>query len=56
MTFEFSTNAPKPNSELIHTYKILPHLYQPFKRQSHKMVKHTQAICRQFPEELFECV
>ena len=27
-----------------------------FKRQSHKMVKHTQTIRRQFPDELFECV
>ena len=28
----------------------------PFKRQFHKMVKHTQTIRRQFPDELFECV
>ena len=28
----------------------------PFKRQSHKMVKHTQTIRRQFADELFECV
>ena len=28
----------------------------PFKRQSHKMVKHTQAIRGQFTDELFECV
>ena len=27
-----------------------------FKRQSHKMVKHTQTIRRQFADELFECV
>ena len=29
--------------------------YYPFKRQSNKIVKHTQTI-RQFPDELFECV
>ena len=29
---------------------------QPFKRQSHKMVKHTQTIRRQFACELFDCV
>ena len=35
---------------------VLSHYYIPFKRQSHKMVKHTQTIRRQFPDELFECV
>ena len=25
-------------------------------RQPHKMVKHTQTICRQIADELFECV
>ena len=34
----------------------LPKKLQPFKRQSHKMVKHTQTIRRQFTDELFECV
>ena len=29
---------------------------EPFKRQPHKMVKHTQKICWQFAHELFECV
>ena len=29
--------------------KNLGESYQPFKRQPHKMVKHTQAICRQQP-------
>ena len=29
---------------------------EPFKRQSHKLVKHTQTILRHFPDELFECV
>ena len=28
----------------------------PFKRQFHKMVKHTQTIRRQIADELFECV
>ena len=27
-----------------------------FKHQSHKMVKHTQTVRRQFADELFECV
>ena len=27
-----------------------------FKRQFHKMVKHTQTIRRQIADELFECV
>ena len=31
-------------------------LHKPFKRQSHKMANHTQAIRRQFADELFECV
>ena len=30
--------------------------FYPFKHQSHKMVKHTQTIRRQFADELFECV
>ena len=29
---------------------------QPFKRQFHKMVKHTQTICQQFGDEFFEWV
>ena len=28
----------------------------PFKRQSHKMAKHTQTIRRQIADELFGCV
>ena len=30
-------------------------LHYAFKRQSHKMVKHTQTIRRQIVDELFEC-
>ena len=29
---------------------------QPFKRQNHKIVKHTQTICREITDKLFECV
>ena len=29
---------------------------EPFKRQFHKIVKHTQTIRRQIADELFECV
>ena len=29
---------------------------EPFKRQSHKIVKHTQTIRQQFANELFECL
>ena len=32
-----------------------PNTY-PFKRQSHKVVKHTQTIRREFADELFGCV
>ena len=31
-------------------------LFSPFKRQPHKMVKHTKTIRRQITNELFECV
>ena len=31
-------------------------MMMPFKRQSHKMVKHTQTVRRQFVDQLFECV
>ena len=36
--------------------KILNDFQLFFKRQPHKMVKHTQAICRQITDGLFECV
>ena len=35
-------------------YRFLAHKF--LERQSHKMVKHTKTICRQFADELFECV
>ena len=31
-------------------------LFWPYKRQSHKMAKHTQTIRRQIADELLECV
>ena len=31
-------------------------IYRTFKRQLHKMIKHTQTIYRQIANELFECV
>ena len=31
-------------------------LLNPNQRQSHKMVKHTLTISRQFADEMFECV
>ena len=40
-------------------FEILENLVnsdKPFKRQSHKMVKHTETIRRQFADELFESV
>ena len=40
------------NVRKIHVSKLA----WPFKRQSHKMVKHTQTIRRQIANELFECV
>ena len=38
--------------------RVYAHLdfFERFKHQSHKMVKHTQTIRRQFADELFECV
>ena len=35
--------------------KLINHSY-PFKRQPHKMVKHTQTIRRLTGDEMFECV
>ena len=49
-------NVPKL---VLNTLEILLHLLQDlwlFKRQPHKMVKHTQTIRRSFADELFECV
>ena len=31
-------------------------VFLPFKRQINKVAKHTQAICQQFADKLFECV
>ena len=31
-------------------------VFNPFKRQPHKMVKHSQTIRRQIADELFECL
>ena len=39
-----------------HHYYIFCLFYYPFKRQFHKMAKHTQTIRRQIADELFECV
>ena len=38
--------------------RVYAHLdfFERFKHQSHKMVKHTQTIRRQFADELFVCV
>ena len=36
---------------VIYVLKVM----SPFKRQSHKMVKHTQTIHRKFADKLFEC-
>ena len=37
--------------------KILTMNYpSPFTCQSHKMAKHTQTVCCQITDELFECV
>ena len=47
--YQFSNKAIKFNQILWTTCK-------PFKRQPHKMVKHTQTIRRQFVNKLFECV
>ena len=38
------------------TIPKIPPFYEPIKHEPHKMVKHTQAIRRKIPDELFECV
>ena len=38
-----------------HSFKFCE-LFNPSKRQPHKMVNHTQTTRRQFADELFECV
>ena len=43
-------------SSLIHKINKMYIRRLPFKRQSYKMVKYTQTICRQFADEWFECV
>ena len=35
---------------------LFPKEIKPLRANSHKMLKHTQIIRRQFPDELFECV
>ena len=39
-------------TEAVDVFGKLLHLY-PFKRQLHKMVKHTQTILRQFADKFF---
>ena len=34
----------------------VPQWINPLGANPHKMIKHTQTICRQFADELFECV
>ena len=36
--------------------KLIQVFFAPFKRQSHKMAKHTQTTLLQIADELFECV
>ena len=68
LKLEIKTNLKKV-SFLEVTFNLITGLYTPykkpndnllyiksFKRQNHKMVKHTQTIRRQFADELFECV
>ena len=40
----------------IDEYELISIVWYPFKRQPHKMVKHTQTIRRQAADELFERV
>ena len=43
-------------SDFLSNFSVTSILYWPFKRQSHKMVKHTQTISRQIADEFFEWV
>ena len=45
----------KASGEVLLLISFLYHYY-PFKRQPHKLVKHTQTICRQITDKLLECV
>ena len=45
----------KASGEVFLLISFLYHYY-PFKRQPHKLVKHTQTICRQITDKLLECV
>ena len=40
---------------LLHAWISIYFITYPFKRRPHKMVKHTQTICREFADEFFEC-
>ena len=42
--------------QAIHEQTLQQNKYLIQNHKTHKMVKHTQTICRQFAEELFECV
>ena len=45
--FRVHTNRPIARNGLV---------FNPFKRQFHKMVKHAQTIRQQIADEMFECV
>ena len=54
-------NFRVPSHDWPHPFLTTPtnkifNVFLTFKRQSHKLVKHTQNICQQFADELFECV
>ena len=58
-SFCISRKRKKENKEmrmLFHIYGKLFKIIYVLKVLPHKMVKHTQTICRQFVDELFECV
>ena len=51
--------SEKGNSKKTMTIQYITavaNFFEPFKRQPHEMVKHTQTIRRQIADELFECV
>ena len=52
----FYTNVSDAAFYLIDYNFLWKDALQPFKRQFHRMVKHTQTIRREIVDELFECV
>ena len=56
VNYEKTIFAKKKNLKGVRQLRENPRISLPFKRQIHKMVKHTQTNRRQIADDLFECV